>query len=101
MTPVNRRLHHPTRESIYVGQALRSWTPGRPYCRLSFEIPATANLGDASEGFADGAKFAFDENLEGIAGDAPAAGFVDRDSGRRRRRRAGQGAPPRGKIQFP
>ncbi len=89
MTPVKSDgSTDPARASIYVGQA-QIMTPAG-VLPLSFEIPAT-NLGRGLRGLCRRRQDRFRRNDEGTAGDAPAAGVVDRDSGRRRGRRAGPG----------
>lgn len=99
MTPVKSDGSvDPTRESIYVGQA-QVMTPAG-VLPLSFEIPA-ANLGDACEGFAEGAKIAFDETMKELQEmrRQQASSIVIPDAGAAAA--LGQGAPSRGKIQFP
>jgi hypothetical protein len=86
------------RASIYVGQA-QIMTPAG-VLPLSFEIPAT-NLAEACEGFAEGAKIAFDETMKELQEmrRQQASSIVIPDAGAAAA--LGQGAPPRGKIQFP
>jgi hypothetical protein len=67
---------------------------------LSFEIPAT-NLAAACAGFAEGARIAFDETMQELQEmrRQQASSIVIPDAGAAAA--LGQGAPPRGKIQFP
>ena len=76
------------------------WLPPAGVLPLSFEIPA-ANLGDACEGFAEGAKIAFDETMKELLEmrRQQASSIVIPDAGAAAA--LGQGGPPRGKIQFP
>jgi hypothetical protein len=66
---------------------------------LSFEIEAR-NLSEACAGFADGAKVAFEETMKELQEmrRQQASSIVIPEAGAAA---LGQGAPPRGKIQFP
>jgi hypothetical protein len=99
MTPVRADgSPDPSRQPSYVGQA-QIMTPGG-VLPLSFEIEAT-NLAEACAGFADGAKVAFEETLKELQEmrRQQASSIVVPDAGTAAA--IGQGAPPRGKIQFP
>jgi hypothetical protein len=98
MTPVKRDgSPDPTRASVYVGQA-QIMTPAG-VLPLSFEIEAR-NLSEACAGFADGAKVAFEETMKELQEmrRQQASSIVIPEAGAAA---LGQGAPPRGKIQFP
>lgn len=88
----------PARASLYVGQA-QIMTPAG-VLPLSFEIDAK-NLAEACAGFADGAKVAFDETMKELQEmrRQQASSIVIPEAGAAAA--LGQGAPPRGKIQFP
>jgi hypothetical protein len=99
MTPVKRDgSPDPTRASVYVGQA-QIMTPAG-VLPLSFEIEAR-NLSEACAGFADGAKVAFEETMKELQEmrRQQASSIVIPEAGAAAA--LGQGAPPRGKIQFP
>jgi hypothetical protein len=99
MTPVKRDgSPDPTRASVYVGQA-QIMTPAG-VLPLSFEIEAR-NLSEACAGFADGAKVAFEETMKDLQEmrRQQASSIVIPEAGAAAA--LGQGAPPRGKIQFP
>jgi hypothetical protein len=99
MTPVKADgSPDPSRHPSYVGQA-QIMTPAG-VLPLSFEIEAT-NLADACAGFADGAKVAFEETMKELQEmrRQQATSIVVPDAGTAAA--IGQGAPPRGKIQFP
>jgi len=99
MTPVTAEGNpDPFRQTSYVGQA-QIMTPGG-MLPLSFEIPAN-NLKEACDRFADAAKVAFDETLKELQEmrRQQASSIVIPDAGAAAA--LGQGAPPRGKIQFP
>ena len=87
----------PTRATSFVGQA-QIMTPAG-VLPLSFEIDAR-NLAEACNGFADGAKVAFEETMKELQEmrRQQASSIVIPDSGAAAA--LGQG-PPRGKIQFP
>jgi hypothetical protein len=98
MTPVKLDgSPDPTRASVYVGQA-QIMTPAG-VLPLSFEIEAR-NLSEACAGFADGAKVAFEETMKELQEmrRQQASSIVIPEAGAAA---LGQGAPPRGKIQFP
>ena len=99
MTPVKPDgSTDPARAAVYVGQA-QIMTPAG-VLPLSFEIPA-ANLAAACAGFAEGARIAFDETMQELQEmrRQQASSIVIPDAGAAAA--LGQGAPPRGKIQFP
>jgi len=99
MTPVKPDgSPDPARASLYVGQA-QIMTPAG-VLPLSFEIDAK-NLAEACAGFADGAKVAFDETMKELQEmrRQQASSIVIPEAGAAAA--LGQGAPPRGKIQFP
>ena len=88
----------PARPTSYVGQA-QIMTPAGAL-PLSFEIEAKT-LGEGCEGFAAGAKVAFEETMQELQEmrRQQASSIVIPDAGAAAA--LGQGAPPRGKIQFP
>jgi hypothetical protein len=99
MTPVKPDgSTDPARAAVYVGQA-QIMTPAG-VLPLSFEIPAS-NLAAACAGFAEGARIAFDETMQELQEmrRQQASSIVIPDAGAAAA--LGQGAPPRGKIQFP
>ena len=99
MTPVTADgAPDPTRATSYVGHA-QIMTPAG-VLPLSFEIPAK-NLAEACNGFADGAKVAFEETMQELQEmrRQQASSIVIPDAGAAAA--LGQGGPPRGKIQFP
>ena len=89
----------PARPVSYVGQA-QIMTPAGAL-PLSFEIDAK-NLAEACEGFADGAKLAFEETMKELQEmrRQQASSIVIPEAGAASAL-TGQGGPPRGKIQFP
>jgi hypothetical protein len=89
----------PTRPTSFVGQA-QIMTPAGAL-PLSFEIEA-GTLAEACEGFAEGAKLAFEETMKELQEmrRQQASSIVIPDAGAASAL-AGQGGPPRGKIQFP
>ena len=98
MTPVKSDgSPDPSRASIYVGQA-QIMTPAG-VLPLSFELDAK-NLAEACSKFADGAKVAFEETMKELQEmrRQQASSIVIPEAGAAA---LGQGAPPRGKIQFP
>jgi hypothetical protein len=100
MTPVKPDgTPDPTRPTSYVGQA-QIMTPAGAL-PLSFEIDART-LSEACEGFAAGAKLAFEETMKELQEmrRQQASSIVIPDAGAASAL-AGQGGPPRGKIQFP
>ncbi len=100
MTPVKPDgTPDPARPTSYVGQA-QSMTPAGALPR-SFEIDAKT-LAEACEGFAEGAKLAFEETMKELQEmrRQQASSIVIPDAGAASAL-AGQGGPPRGKIQFP
>ena len=88
-----------SRPVSYVGQA-QIMTPAGAL-PLSFEIDAK-NLAEACEGFADGAKLAFEETMKELQEmrRQQASSIVIPEAGAASAL-TGQGGPPRGKIQFP
>ncbi len=100
MTPVKPDgTPDPARTTSYVGQA-QIMTPAGAL-PLSFEIDAKT-LAEACEGFAEGAKLAFEETMKELQEmrRQQASSIVIPDAGAASAL-AGQGGPPRGKIQFP
>jgi hypothetical protein len=100
MTPVKPDgTPDPARPTSYVGQA-QIMTPAGAL-PLSFEIEART-LAEACEGFAEGAKLAFEETMKELQEmrRQQASSIVIPDAGAASAL-AGQGGPPRGKIQFP
>jgi hypothetical protein len=100
MTPVKPDgTPDPARSTSYVGQA-QIMTPAGAL-PLSFEIDAKT-LAEACEGFAEGAKLAFEETMKELQEmrRQQASSIVIPDAGAASAL-AGQGGPPRGKIQFP
>jgi hypothetical protein len=100
MTPVKPDgTPDPARPTSYVGQA-QIMTPAGAL-PLSFEIDAKT-LAEACEGFAEGAKIAFEETMKELQEmrRQQASSIVIPDAGAASAL-AGQGGPPRGKIQFP
>ena len=100
MTPVKPDgTLDPSRATSYVGQA-QIMTPAGAL-PLSFEIEAKT-LAEACEGFAAGAKVAFEETMQELQEmrRQQASSIVIPDAGAASAI-AGQGGPPRGKIQFP
>jgi hypothetical protein len=100
MTPVKPDgAPDPARPTSYVGQA-QIMTPAGAL-PLSFEIEAKTLL-EACEGFAEGAKVAFEETMKELQDmrRQQASSIVIPDAGAASAL-AGQGGPPRGKIQFP
>ncbi len=100
MTPVKSDgTPDPARQTSYVGQA-QIMTPAGAL-PLSFEIEAKT-LAEACEGFAAGAKVAFEETMQELQEmrRQQASSIVIPDAGAASAI-AGQGGPPRGKIQFP
>ena len=89
----------PARPVSYVGQA-QIMTPAGAL-PLSFETDAK-NLAEACEGFADGAKLAFEETMKELQEmrRQQASSIVIPEAGAASAL-TGQGGPPRGKIQFP
>jgi hypothetical protein len=89
----------PARPVSYVGQA-QIMTPAGAL-PLSFEIDAK-NLAEACTRFADAAKVAFEETLKELQEmrRQQASSIVIPEAGAASAL-AGQGGPPRGKIQFP
>ncbi len=90
----------PSRPVSYVGQA-QVMTPAGAL-PLSFEIEAR-NLAEACEHFADGARVAFEETMQELQElrRQQASSIVIPEAGAASTLAGGQGAPPRGKIQFP
>lgn len=100
MTPVKPDgTPDPARPTSFVGQA-QIMTPAGAL-PLSFEIEAKT-LAEACEGFAAGAKVAFEETMQELQEmrRQQASSIVIPDAGAASAL-AGQGGPPRGKIQFP
>jgi hypothetical protein len=100
MTPVKPDgTPDPSRATSYVGQA-QIMTPAGAL-PLSFEIEART-LAEACEGFAEGAKIAFEETMKELQEmrRQQASSIVIPDAGAASAL-TGQGGPPRGKIQFP
>jgi hypothetical protein len=100
MTPVKPDgTPDPARPTSYVGQA-QIMTPAGAL-PLSFEIDAKT-LAEACEGFAEGAKLAFEETMKELQEmrRQQASSIVIPDAGAASAL-TGQGGPPRGKIQFP
>jgi hypothetical protein len=100
MTPVKPDgTPDPARPTSYVGQA-QIMTPAGAL-PLSFEIEGKT-LAEACEGFAAGAKVAFEETMQELQEmrRQQASSIVIPDAGAASAI-AGQGGPPRGKIQFP
>jgi hypothetical protein len=100
MTPVKPDgTPDPARPTSYVGQA-QIMTPAGAL-PLSFEIDART-LAEACEGFAAGAKVAFEETMKELQEmrRQQASSIVIPDAGAASAI-SGQGAAPRGKIQFP
>ena len=100
MTPVKPDgTPDPARATSFVGQA-QIMTPAGAL-PLSFEIEAKT-LAEACEGFADGAKVAFEETMKELQEmrRQQASSIVIPDAGAASAL-TGQGGPPRGKIQFP
>jgi hypothetical protein len=89
----------PTRPTSYVGQA-QIMTPAGAL-PLSFEIDART-LAEACEGFANGARIAFEETMKELQEmrRQQASSIVIPEAGAASAL-TGQGGPPRGKIQFP
>lgn len=89
----------PSRATSYVGQA-QIMTPAGAL-PLSFEIDAKS-LAEACDRFADGARVAFEETMKELQEmrRQQASSIVIPDAGAASAL-AGQGGPPRGKIQFP
>jgi hypothetical protein len=89
----------PSRAVSYVGQA-QIMTPAGAL-PLSFEIDAKT-LTEACEGFAEGAKVAFEETMKELQEmrRQQASSIVIPEAGAASAL-TGQGGPPRGKIQFP
>ena len=89
----------PTRPTSYVGQA-QIMTPAGAL-PLSFEIDART-LAEACEGFAEGARIAFEETMKELQEmrRQQASSIVIPEAGAASAL-TGQGGPPRGKIQFP
>ena len=89
----------PSRAASYVGQA-QIMTPAGAL-PLSFEIDAMT-LAEACEGFAEGAKMAFEETMKELQEmrRQQASSIVIPEAGAASAL-AGQGLPPRGKIQIP
>ena len=87
------------RPTSYVGQA-QIMTPAGAL-PLSFEIEAKT-LAEACEGFADGARIAFEETMKELQEmrRQQASSIVIPEAGAASAL-AGPGGPPRGKIQFP
>jgi hypothetical protein len=99
MTPVRSDgSPDPARPTLFVGQA-QIMTPAG-VLPLSFEIDAK-DLAGACAGFADGAKVAFEETMKELQEmrRQQASSIVIPEAGAAAA--LGQGAPPRGKIQFP
>ena len=100
MTPVKPDgTPDPARPTSYVGQA-QIMTPAGAL-PLSFEIEA-GTLAEACEGFAGGAKLAFEDTMKELQEmrRQQASSIVIPDAGAASAL-SGQGGPPRGKIQFP
>lgn len=100
MTPVKPDgTPDPSRPTSYVGQA-QIMTPAGAL-PLSFEIDAKT-LAEACDGFAEGAKVAFEETMKELQEmrRQQASSIVIPDAGAASAL-TGQGVPPRGKIQFP
>jgi hypothetical protein len=100
MTPVKADgTPDPARPTSYVGQA-QIMTPAGAL-PLSFEIDAKT-LAQACEGFAEGARLAFEETMKELQEmrRQQASSIVIPDAGAASAL-TGQGGPPRGKIQFP
>ncbi len=100
MTPVKSDgTPDPARQTSYVGQA-QIMTPAGAL-PLSFEIEAKT-LAEACEGFAAGAKIAFEETMQELQEmrRQQASSIVIPEAGAASAI-AGQGGAPRGKIQFP
>jgi len=90
----------PARPTSFVGQA-QIMTPAGAL-PLSFEIDAKT-LAQACEGFAEGARIAFEETMKELQEmrRQQASSIVIPDAGAASALGAGPGGPPRGKIQFP
>jgi hypothetical protein len=100
MTPVKSDgTADPARPTSYVGQA-QIMTPAGAL-PLSFEI-AARTLAEACEGFADGARLAFEDTMKELQEmrRQQASSIVIPEAGAASAL-TGQGGPPRGKIQFP
>jgi hypothetical protein len=100
MTPVKPDgAPDPSRATSFVGQA-QIMTPAGAL-PLSFEIEAKT-LAEACAHFADGAKVAFEETMKELQElrRQQASSIVIPEAGAASAL-AGQGGPPRGKIQFP
>ena len=100
MTPVKADgSPDPARATSFVGQA-QIMTPAGAL-PLSFEIEAKT-LAEACEGFAAGAKVAFEETMQELQEmrRQQASSIVIPEAGAASAL-TGQGGPPRGKIQFP
>jgi hypothetical protein len=100
MTPVKSDgTADPARAVSYVGQA-QIMTPAGAL-PLSFEIDAKS-LAEACDGFADGARVAFEETMKELQElrRQQASSIVIPEAGAAAAL-GGQGGPPRGKIQFP
>ena len=101
MTPVRADgTADPTRATVFVGQA-QIMTPGG-VLPLSFEIDAKT-LAEACEGFADGAKVAFEETMRELQEmrRQQASSIVIPEAGAASALTGQGGLPPRGKIQIP
>jgi hypothetical protein len=101
MTPVKSDgTPDPTRATSYVGQA-QIMTPAGAL-PLSFEIDAKT-LAEACEGFAEGAKLAFEETMKELQEmrRQQASSIVIPDAGAASALTGQGGLPPRGKIQIP
>jgi len=101
MTPVRADgSPDPSRATSYVGQA-QIMTPAGAL-PLSFEIDAKT-LAEACEGFADGAKMAFEETMKELQEmrRQQASSIVIPDAGAASALTGQGGLPPRGKIQIP
>ena len=90
----------PSRAASYVGQA-QIMTPAGAL-PLSFEIDAKT-LAEACEGFAEGAKMAFEETMKELQEmrRQQASSIVIPDAGAASALTGQGGLPPRGKIQIP
>jgi hypothetical protein len=101
MTPVKADgTPDPSRATSFVGQA-QIMTPAGAL-PLSFEIDAKT-LAEACEGFADGAKMAFEETMKELQEmrRQQASSIVIPDAGAASALTGQGGLPPRGKIQIP
>jgi hypothetical protein len=101
MTPVKSDgTSDPSRPTSFVGQA-QIMTPAGAL-PLSFEIDAKT-LAEACEGFADGAKMAFEETMKELQDmrRQQASSIVIPDAGAASALAGQGGMPPRGKIQIP